>query len=151
MTTRTWIIAGSAVAAVVTVGLVAAIAGPVLLAQTSPVERKHYTSWVEAPSREEDGPAAKPDWAPTDGRDIDLEYRVRNVAGYTIAMTSATGVDLASCTRLADDHGGAAMASDLLPATMPDRPWTCGDGRAVWQDGDRVWAWSTSTSIETGR
>jgi hypothetical protein len=151
MKIRVWVVAGSIVLTIVGIGAVGVIVGPALLAQTSPVEAKHYASWDDAPSREDDPPASRPDWAPADAHGIELEYRVRNVPGYTLSMLSATGVDFSACTRLHDDHGGAAMASHLLPSTMPDRPWTCGDGRAVWQDGDHVWAWSTNKPITVSR
>lgn len=149
MSIKSWVFVGSAVAAVVAVGAVATIAGPALLAVTSPVEKRHYDSWAAAPSRDQDAAAAQPDWAPADARDIEMEYRVRNVPGYTLAMTSVSGVDLAACHRLSNAHGGPAMESTLLPGSLPDRPWTCGDGRAVWQDGDRIWSWATNSAIGT--
>jgi hypothetical protein len=130
--------------------VVVAVGGPFLLSQTSPVEHRGYASWSEAPTVAEDAAAARPAWAPDDATDIELEYKVRNVPGYTLSMVSETGLDLSSCVRLPDSAGGPAMPSELLPTTLPDRPWHCGDGRAVWQADGTIWSWSTKEPVATG-
>ena len=146
--TSTLVIAGSAIAAVVAVGIAAYIMMPTFLAASSPVERRSYDSWSDAPSRSQDPAAARPTWAPADATDIRLEYRVRNVPGYALSMRTADGLEPTACVRLDDAHGGPAMYSELLPDDLPDRPYTCGDGHAVWFDAGHVYAWSTVEPID---
>ncbi len=121
---------------------------PSWLRDTSPVETRHYADWSVAPTSQDDAAAARPSWAPADATDIDLSYRVRNVPGWDVAMTSEQGLDPSSCTRVTTGGRTFALGADFMPPVFPRQAWTCGDGRIVWQDGDHVYGATPDVPVE---
>lgn len=136
---RTWTGVAAGAAVLVAAVVVVVLLFPSWLRDTSPVESRQLASWADASNREEDAATSRPGWAPDDATDIELRYRVRNVPGWDVAMTSAQGLDTDACTRIDTDGLSIALPADFMPEVFPREAWTCGDGRVVWQDGDRVY------------
>jgi hypothetical protein len=129
----------------------AVVAIPALITAASPVEERHYASWAEAPSEQQDPAAARPTWAPEDATEIDMAFRVRRDApGWNVAMTAPDGFDTSACTEVPVGGGAPALDSAFMPDRVPQRVWTCGDGRAVWADGDRLYGANTGTWLGEG-
>ena len=136
------------VGVLVALAVAAVLAFPALITAASPVEERHYARWADAPSAQEDLAAARPAWAPADATDIDLQYRVRRDApGWNVAMTVSDVFDPSGCTAVRLEDASPALDSSFMPDRVPDEVWTCGDGRAVWTDGDRLYGATTATPL----
>lgn len=139
------------VGALVALAVAAVLAFPAFITAASPVEERHYATWADAPSAQEDRAAARPTWAPADATDIDLQYRVRRDApGWNVAMTAPGGPDTGGCTAVPVEHAAPALDSSFMPDRLPDEVWTCGDGRAVWTEGDRLYGATPGTPLGDG-
>jgi hypothetical protein len=145
---RTVIVPFVVVGVLVALAVAAVLAFPAFITAASPVEERHYATWADAPSAQEDLAAARPAWAPADATDIDMQYRVRRDApGWNVAMTVPNGFDPSGCTAVRLEDASPALDSSFMPHRLPDHGWTCGDGRAVWTDGHRLYGATTGTAL----